>query len=93
MGEIIYRDCSARVKVNGFTTTCFPIERGVRQSCPFSSILYVLCAEVLCLEVQNNKEIIGVKYGNRERKDLEYDDDMSIAITDINSINTICLHS
>ena len=58
--KTIYGHCTARVKVNGFTTSPINIKRGIRQGCPLSSLLYVLCAEVLSLEIkpgpyQNNK--------------------------------------
>ena len=52
--QIIYKNCNARVKVNGFISDSFKIERRVRQGCPLSSLLYVLCAETLSLEINNN---------------------------------------
>ena len=85
----IYNGCSARVKINGFTTPTFSIQRGVRQGCPLSSLLYVLCAEVLCLEIRRNREIVGFTYANSEHKDLEYADDLSIFVSTIESISQI----
>ena len=87
--KIIYKDCSSRVKVNGFTTPPFSIDRGVRQGCPLSCLLYVLCLESLCLEIKNNNKIIGIKFEGHEHKDIEYVDDMSLAITDLESIDEI----
>ena len=87
--KIIYKDSSSSVKVNGFSTKYFPIERGLRQGCPLSSLLYVLCAEVLCLEIRSNRKIVGVKYDNKEHKELSYADDLSIVITEIDSIDDI----
>ena len=87
--KIIYNNCNARVKVNGFTSDSFAIKRGVRQGCPLSSLLYVLCAETLSLEINNNVEILGIKIREQQHKDLEYVDDMSIAITSMGSLDVV----
>ena len=84
--KILYRNIESKVKVNGFTTKTFPIERGVRQGCPLSALLYILVAEVLGIEVRLNKNIKGYKYGNNEHKILQYADDTNICVTDFQSI-------
>ena len=87
--KIIYTDCSAKVKVNGHLSSSVPIKRGVRQGCPLSALLYVLCIEVLSLEFQNNQRILGFKFHTYEHKDTVYADDISITVTDIASIDEI----
>ena len=87
--NIIYKDCTARVKINGFLTQMFSIERGVRQGCPLSNLLYVLCIEVLCLEIKTNEKIKGLNYMTKKHKDLSYADDLSILTTSIESLNEI----
>ena len=87
--KIIYTDCSARVKINGYLSSSISIERGVRQGCPLSALLYVLCIEVLSLEFQGNPGIIGFKYHTDEHKDSGYADDVSIIFTDNASIDEI----
>ena len=80
--KMIYNDTSSAVKVNGYITPSFSIERGVRQGCPLSSMLYVLCAEVLAIEIRTNEKIVGYKYNNGkdEHKITQYADDNAIAI-------------
>ena len=61
----------------------FEIERGVRQGCPLSALLYVLCAEVLAIEIRGNDNIKGYKYNNleNEHKLNSFADDNIFCIT------------
>ena len=88
--KIIYSDISSVVKVNGFQTPEFSIQRGVRQGCPLSALLYVLCAEVLGIEIRNNKKIVGYKYGcSKEQKLCQYADDACVVITTMESLDEL----
>jgi len=87
--QIIYGHCSARVKINGFSTDTFSIKRGIRQGCPLSSLLYVLCAEVLNLEIKRNENIVGLKYNGNEHKNAGYADDLSAIVTKKESIDEL----
>ena len=89
--RIIYTDISSAVKINGFQTKSFSIERGVRQGCPLSAILYVLCAEVLAAEVRSNPKIVGYKFnkGKNEHKLNAYADDKTVCVTTKPSIHEL----
>ena len=89
--EIIYRDVNSRVKVNGFLTEEIKINRGVRQGCALSALLYVLCAEVLTTNIRKNKLIKGFSFENDdyEHKDATYADDMNICVTTDESITEL----
>jgi len=78
--RIIYADTKSQVKINGFLTPSFSIQRGVRQGCPLSALLYVLCSEVLAIAIRKNKSIVGYKYGSEEHKLSQYADDMTVVI-------------
>ena len=45
--KTFYTNCSSCVMNNGYASEFFKIERGVRQGCPLSGALFVLCAEIL----------------------------------------------
>ena len=87
--KIIYKDTKSFVKVNGYETAEFDIQRGVKQGCPLSSILYVLVAEVLALEMRNNADIKGFRYSNGEFKISQYADDIAMIVVNIESIKEI----
>ena len=88
--KIVYTDTKSAVKVNGFLTSEFSIQRGVRQGCPLSALLYVLCAEVLGIEIRRNEKIVGYKYeGTKEQKLSQYADDACVVITSLDSLNEL----
>ena len=70
----------------GTTSDFFILERGVRQGDPLSPYLFVLAAEALAIAVRQNKAIIGINIGKEETKLLQYADDMTATLSDINSL-------
>ena len=45
--KILYNNVSSCVLNNGFGSEFFPVERGVRQGCPLSGLLFVIGIEIL----------------------------------------------
>ena len=66
--KVFYTDISSYVTNNGFASPCFNLERGVRQGCPLSGLLFVLGIELLNLAIQRNSNIKGIKVGEEEIK-------------------------
>ena len=58
--QILYHRFTARIQNNGYFTEDIPIEKGVRQGGPASTTLFLACAEILAIELKNNKEIKGI---------------------------------
>ena len=92
--ETLFRDIRSFVKVNGYETYEFVIERGVRQGCPLSALIYALAAEVLSNFIRKNKKIKGYRYKMKNLQPLEhkigqYADDTETCITDMPSLEEL----
>ena len=81
--NIIYSDITSKVMVNGTFTKDIKINRSVRQGCPLSMILYILCIEPLIYKISQNTLIKGIKIPNCEReiKTIQHADDITSIIT------------
>ncbi len=62
---------------NGFSTSSFAVEIGVRQGDPLSAHLFIIVLEILCIGIRNNKDIRGIKVGNEEIKLSLFADDLT----------------
>ena len=80
--KIIYSDITSQVMVNGKLTEKIDIKRSVRQGCPMSMLLYVLCLEPLIDRINKKLQIKGVKIPNcyEEIKTIQHADDMTVMI-------------
>ena len=70
-----YNNISSIVINNGNLSQQFNIERGVRQGCPLSSIIFILCIEILSNRIEQNDNIKGIQIGNKEIKQSLFADD------------------
>ena len=90
----MYMDISSSVKVNGFTTEVFNLRRGVRQGCPLSPLLYILCAEVFTLSIRADKEIKGIQINHEvQHKISQYADDTTLTVVGDDSIDRVFSHA
>ena len=58
--KVLYTDVGGNVINNGWLSESFKIERGVRQGCPLSALLFVLVVEVMASRIRSNKNISGI---------------------------------
>uniref|UniRef100_A0A2D4H7V8 Reverse transcriptase domain-containing protein n=1 Tax=Micrurus lemniscatus lemniscatus TaxID=129467 RepID=A0A2D4H7V8_MICLE len=64
MIQAIYCNQTVKVIINGETTGNFNIDKGTRQGCPLSTLLFILMLEVLLRQVRQDQEIKGLKIKN-----------------------------
>ena len=78
--KLCYRNIESCVLNNGWASNYFTPERGVRQGCPLSPYIFILCAEVLANEIRANKDIKGITVCGKEIKISQYADDTTMIL-------------
>ena len=87
--QILYNDIHGCIKHNGYISTTFPIQRGVRQGCPISAILYVLTAEPLHEAIVKSPHISGIQFCDTEARIFQHADDTTFFVSSITSIHSV----
>ena len=88
--KTLYTENKSCVIKNGFLSSFFKIESGVRQGCPTSLPFYCLYAEALSSTMRNNKNIKGFLVpGAKEKKLSQYADDLTLIISNPLSLKHI----
>ena len=76
MVRTCYSDCTAVVQNNGLFSKPFQINRGLRQGAPNSSFLFLLCAQLLCISLQQNQQLKGIPINEIVQLMSQFADDM-----------------
>lgn len=80
--QLLYQTPKARIFVNGWLSEQFPLERGTRQGCPLSPLLYALAAEPLAIAIRAHPDIQGLLRGPTVDKIGMYADDTILYLAD-----------
>ena len=83
--KLLYKNPCTNIKNNGWLSDRVTLERGIRQWCPVSALLFILIVEILAIKLKENRyKGIMVKIGNisKEFKLCQYADDMCLFLKD-----------
>ena len=78
--KLFYSNISSCILNNGWSSEFFSLSRGVRQGCPLSPYLFILCAEVLANAVRKDENIRSINIANVECKLSQYADDTTMIV-------------
>lgn len=80
--KILYSLPMAAVRTNNNLSPFFDLQRGTRQGCPLSPLLFALTIEPLAIALRSSIEIKGIVRGGTEHKVSLYADDMLVYMSD-----------
>ena len=78
--SLFYTDIQSCIINNGWSGGFFELGRGVRQGCPLSPYIFILCVEVLATAIRRDNEIKGISVGNVECKISQFADDTTMIL-------------
>ena len=87
--DVIYNNASSCVLHNGHASDFFILERGVRQGCPLSGLLFVFGIELLANAIQKDPNIKGIQVGQKEIKITQYADDTTVLVRDLDAVSQL----
>ena len=70
----------AQIALNNFLSRPYSIERGIRQGCPLSCLVWALCIEPMACKIRSHSGIRGVTVAQEEVKLSLYADDTTIVL-------------
>ena len=78
--KLLYNNIESSVINNGYTTGTFPVSQQVRQGCPLSPYMLMLCAESMAV-IRNAKHIQGIPTNNIQNEIMMYANDTNTKTT------------
>lgn len=79
--KLLYNRPLAAIRINGQTSSYFPLGRGTRQGCPLSPLLFTIVIEPLAEAIRNSPDITGISAGEKDHKIALYADDILLFVT------------
>ena len=83
MIQVLYRNIESMLKINGGSSGFFKVQRGVRQGCSLSGMLYSLAIEPLLHNLRKKLSLVVFPGGNGCFKISAYADDVVVFIKEM----------
>ena len=84
--KLLYTDPLLAVTNNGYASQFFPIQRGIRQGCPLSALLFLLVVETMADKLRSSPNIHGIDIKGSEVVISQLADDTSLFLKDKESV-------
>ena len=84
--QILYTEICSCVVNNGHASEFFNLTRGVRQGCPLSPLLFIICNEIMSIWIKRDDNVKGITINDVEIKISMYADDTTFYVEDANSL-------
>lgn len=84
--QTFYNDTLSCVTNNGKVSDFFNLFCGVRQGCPLSPYLYIICGEILSIAIRDNNDIEGINIFDSIIKINSYADDTTLYLKNVHSL-------
>ena len=78
--RLFYHNTESCILNNGWSSAFFKLGRGIRQGCPLSPYLFILCAEILAETIRKNENIKDITINEQEIKISQYADDTTLIL-------------
>ena len=86
--SVLYNDVDSGVINRGYMTSYFWVSRVIRQGCPLSPLLFILCVEILVQKIRENPKISGIELPySCEAKLSQFADDTTLICKDTSSLH------
>ena len=91
--RLFHTKITSTININGWFTSYFDIGRGARQGDPISPYLFILCDELLGLNIRTNTAIHGIELGNTRHIISQFADDTMIYLNGEDNSLANAIHS
>uniref|UniRef100_A0A803TBI3 Reverse transcriptase domain-containing protein n=1 Tax=Anolis carolinensis TaxID=28377 RepID=A0A803TBI3_ANOCA len=72
----IYEDQWAKIQLNGQETNKFGINKGTRQGCPLSPLIFIMALEILLRAIRRDTNLQGIRLDKQDYKYRAFTDDV-----------------